>query len=46
MDIDPNVFKFINLNEGLEINLIDMNINLIEWAAFYNELGDEFKFPK
>ena len=45
-DIDPNIFKFCNFKENLENNLIDLNINLIECAAFYNELGDEFKFPK
>ena len=44
--IDPNIFKFVIFNENSENNLINLNLNLIECSAFYNELGDEFKFPK
>ena len=45
-DIDSNIFKFANFNDNMENNIIELTINLIECAAFYNELGDEFKFPK
>ena len=45
-EIDPNLFKFCNLDDDLESFLIQLTINLIECASFFNELGDEFKFPK
>lgn len=45
-EIDPNIFKYTNVNDKIENSLINLNLNLIECAAFYNELGDEFKFPK
>jgi len=45
-EIDPNLFKFCNFNDDLEDFLIQLTINLIECASFFNELGDEFKFPK
>lgn len=45
-EIDSNLFKYSDFNENIENNLFNLNINLIECAAFYNELGDEFKFPK
>jgi len=45
-EIDSNLFKYSTFNENVENNLINININLIECAAYYNELGDEFKFPK
>ena len=44
--IDPNIFKFSNLTEDKEKNLINLNYNLIECSAYYNELGDEYKYPK
>ena len=44
--IDINIFKFSNFADNLETNLINLNLNLIESSEFYNELGDEFKFPK
>ena len=44
--IDPNTFKFAIFNKNSENNLINLNLNLVECSAFYNELGDEFKFPK
>ena len=45
-EIDPNLFKFCNFDDDLENFLIQLTINLIECASFFNELGDEFKFPK
>lgn len=45
-NINPYLFKFCNSNGNLDNDLINLNMNLIECAAFYNELGDEFKFPK
>jgi GTP-binding protein EngB required for normal cell division len=45
-EIDPNLFKYCNFNDNLENCLIQLTINLIECASFFNELGDEFKFPK
>ena len=44
--IDPNIFKFTNFTDDTENNLINLNFNLIECSAFYNELGDELKYPK
>ena len=43
--IDQNKFKFCCFTEDIENNLINLNSNLIECSAFYNELGDEFKYP-
>ena len=45
-DIDFNIFKFLAMNKNIEEILIQLTINLIECASFFNELGDEFKFPK
>ena len=45
-EIDPNLFKYCNFNDDIENFLIQLTINLIECASFFNELGDEFKFPK
>ena len=45
-EIDPNLFKYCIFNAELDNCLIQLTINLIECASFYNELGDEFKFPK
>ena len=45
-EIDSNLFKFCNLGDDLEDFLIQLTIQLIECASFFNELGDEFKFPK
>lgn len=44
--IDKNIFKFADFTKNKENNLINLNFNLIECSAFYNELGDEFKYPK
>ena len=44
--IDSNIFKFTNFSESNENNLISLYMNLIECSAFYNELGDEYKYPK
>ena len=46
--IDSNIFKFSNFSESYEKenNLINLYMNLIECSAFYNELGDEYKYPK
>ena len=46
--IDSNIFKFSNFSESYENenNLINLYMNLIECSAFYNELGDEYKYPK
>ena len=44
--IEPNIFKFSNLSEDKMNNLINLNFNLIECSAFYNQLGDEYKYPK
>ena len=44
--IDPNIFKFSDFSENVEKNLINLNYNLIECSAYYNELGDEYKYPK
>ena len=44
-EIDPNLFKYC-IFDDLENFLIQLTINLIECASFFNELGDEFKFPK
>ena len=44
--IDKNIFKFTEFSKDKEKNLINLNFNLIECSAFYNELGDEFKYPK
>ena len=46
VQIDTNFFKFSNLTDKIEDDLIQLTINLIECASFFNELGDEFKFPK
>lgn len=46
VQIDTNFFKFTNLTDKIEDDLIQLTINLIECASFFNELGDEFKFPK
>lgn len=45
-NIDKNIFKFSNFTDNVDNNLLDLNFNLIETSEFYNELGDEFKFPK
>lgn len=45
-NIDPHTFKYCIFNKDVDNFLINLNMNLIECAAFYNELGDEFKFPK
>jgi GTP-binding protein EngB required for normal cell division len=45
-EIDSNLFKYCYFNDDLENCLIQLTINLIECASFFNELGDEFKFPK
>ena len=44
--IDPNIFKFSNLGENTEKNINNLNYNLIECSSYYNELGDEYKYPK
>lgn len=44
--IDSNIFKFTNFSESNENNLISLYMNLIECSDFYNELGDEYKYPK
>ena len=44
--IEPNLFKFSNYSENIEQNLFNLNFNLIECSAFYNQLGDEYKYPK
>ena len=45
--IDSNLFKYLTFNnENIENTLIQLIIYLIECSSFYNELGDEFKFPK
>ena len=44
--IDKNIFKFSNINENIENNIIDININLIECSAYYNDIEDEFKYQK
>ena len=46
VQIDTNFFKFSNLTDKIEDELIQLTINLIECASFFNELGDEFQFPK
>ena len=43
--IDQNKFKFCHFTEDIENNLINLNSNLIACSAFFNELGDEFKYP-
>ena len=43
--IDQNKFKFCHFTEDIENNLINLNSNLITCSAFFNELGDEFKYP-
>ena len=45
-NIDKNIFKFSNFSDNVVNNLIELNFNLIETSEFYNELGDEFKYPK
>ena len=40
------MFKFSILSEDEMNNLINLNFNLIEFLAFYNQLGDEYKYPK
>lgn len=45
-EIDSNLFKYCYFNDDLENCLIQLTVNLIECASFFNELGDEFKFPK
>ena len=45
-NINPHTFKYCIFNKDVDNFLINLNMNLIECAAFYNELGDEFKFPK
>ena len=44
--IDKNIFKFIDFIKNKENNLINLYFNLIEYSSFYNELGDEFKYPR
>ena len=44
--INKNIFKFSNYDEEIGNYLINININLIESSSFYNELGDEYKYPK
>ena len=44
--IEPNIFKFSNLSEIEFNNLFNLNFNLFEFSAFYNQLGDEYKYPK
>ena len=44
--IDINIFKFTNFSESDESDLMSLYMNLIECSAFYNELGDEYKYPK
>ena len=43
--IDPNIFKFCDFSENTDNNLINLNFNLIECSAYFNELGDEYKYP-
>ena len=43
--IDQNKFKFCHFTEDIENNLINLNSNLIACSAFFNGLGDEFKYP-
>ena len=42
--IDKNIFKYID--KTLENNIIHLTINLINCAGFYNEIGNELRFPK
>ena len=43
--IEQNKFKFCCFKEDIENNLINLNSDLIECSAYFNELGDEFKYP-
>ena len=43
--IEQNKFKFCCFTEDIENNLFNLNSNLIECSAFFNELGDQFKYP-
>ena len=45
-NIDKNIFKFSNFTDNIVKNLLELNFNLIEASEYYNELGDEFKYPK
>lgn len=44
--IEPNIFKYSNSTENEMTNLFNLYFNLIECSAFYNQLGDEYKYPK
>ena len=44
--IDKNIFKFFDISKDIENNYFNLNLNLIDCSAYYNELGDEFKYPK
>lgn len=44
--INKNLFKFSDDDKVIENSLINLNINLIETSSFFNELGDEYKYPK
>ena len=43
--IEQNKFKFCCFEKNIENNLINLNSNLIKCSAYFNELGDEFKYP-
>ena len=45
-EIDSNLFIYCNLSDDLENFIIQLTIYLLECSSFFNELGDEFKFPK